>query len=287
MEQPPLFIISSGRAGSTIFHRILCEHPSVSWLTALADKYPGRPGLQRKFMGAVDIPVAGRVFSKIYPEECYTFWEYLVPGFRRPCRDLRDDDVTVRNANRVREALRSIPTVSRPLLSLKLTGWPRIGMLNEIFPDARFIHVIRDGRAVANSFLAVPWWLGWGGPEKWRWGPLSQEHLLEWEENDRSFVALAAIQWKIYLNAYESSIKSIAPERLLEVRYEDLCNQNEEVFSTVLDFCNLENSNRFTQALAKFKLHSEDAKWRRDLKPHQQAILEQSLEANLRKYNYT
>lgn len=284
--KPPIFIISSGRAGSTIFHRILCEHPEISWLTGLADRYPGRPEIQRAFMRAVDIPVAGSILSRIYPEECYKFWEYLVPGFRRPCRDLRSNDVTDRNILRVKNTLNAIPTKSRPRLSIKLTGWPRIGLLNEIYPDARFIHVIRDGRAVANSFLTVPWWMGWSGPENWRSGPLSTEHQAEWEKYDRSFVALAAIQWKIYLEAYEASVKSLPSERLLEVRYEDLCKRKGEVFSSVIEFCGLEDSKRFSRRLDKFKLDSMDEKWRSDLKPHQQMILEQSLESALRKYNY-
>lgn len=282
----PLFIISSGRAGSTIFHRIICEHPSVGWLTALADRFPKRPEWQRSFLHSLDWPLIGGTAARVYPGECYDFWEHLVPGFRRPCRDLTAADVTERNRERVRTALQSIPTETRPQLSLKLTGWPRIGFLAEIFPEAKFVHVIRDGRSVANSFLAVPWWLGWQGPENWRWGALSAEHREEWERFDRSFVALAGIQWKIYLAAYEDAVSRLGDGRFLEVRYEDLCSDSDRTFSRVLDFCGLEDEPTFRRGLERHSMASADQKWRRELTPQQQEILETVLAGELERRGY-
>lgn len=55
-------------------------------------------------------------------------------------------------------------TKKRNRLLFKITGWPRVGFLHEIFEDAKFIHLIRDGRAVAYSLLQQPWWEGWRGP---------------------------------------------------------------------------------------------------------------------------
>ena len=47
------------------------------------------------------------------------------------------------------------------------SGWSRIAFFNEIFPHCRFIHIVRDGRAVANSLLNVSYWKGWEGIHKW------------------------------------------------------------------------------------------------------------------------
>lgn len=282
----PLFVISSGRAGSTIFHRILCDHPKIAWITALADRYPRRGGIQRAVLRGVDLPAVGPLLSRLHPDECYDFWEHLVPGFRRPCRDLVATDVTERNRGRVRGALEAIPTSRRPVLSLKLTGWPRIGFLAEIFPEARFVHVIRDGRSVANSFLNVPWWLGWRGPENWRWGALSEAHREEWERHDRSFVALAALQWKIYLEAYDAATAGLDGGRLLEVRYEDLCREKERIYSEVLAFAGLDGDPRFQCRLAGYALESADEKWRQHLSERQRGILEAVLEAELVRRGY-
>jgi len=284
--EPPLFIISSGRAGSTIFHRILCEHPRVAWITALADRFPSRPAWQQAWMKAVDLPGIGPALARVYPGECYDFWEHLAPGFRRPCRDLRADDVSERTRRRIRAALAAIPTERRPRLSLKITGWPRLAYLAEVFPEAKFIHVVRDGRAVANSFLAVPWWLGWHGPQNWRWGELPPEHEEEWESHDRSFVALAGIQWKLYLEAYEVAAATVGPDRLHEVRYEDLCARPEETFVAALSFAGLPREARFEAAVKRFPLESADEKWRRDLTDAQRAILEAVLAPALGRWGY-
>lgn len=284
--EPPLFLISSGRAGSTIFHRILCEHPRVSWITALADRFPTRPVWQRAWMESVDLPGIGKSLARVYPGECYDFWEHLAPGFRRPCRDLRSDDVTERVRRRVRSSLSAISTERRPCLSLKITGWPRLGFLAEIFPEAKFIHVVRDGRAVANSFLAVPWWLGWQGPQNWRWGLLPPPYAEEWDRHDRSFVALAAIQWKLYLDAYEAAAATLEPARLFQVRYEDLCARPEETFDSALSFAELPPEARFKRGLRRFPLQSADEKWRRDLSARQQAILDDCLAPALTRWGY-
>ena len=71
--------------------------------------------------------------------------------------------VAVGPAAGVLRAARGRPR-ARPLFLHKFTGWPRAGLLHAVFPEARFVHVVRDGRAVASSLVQQPWWDGFGGP---------------------------------------------------------------------------------------------------------------------------
>ena len=63
---------------------------------------------------------------------------------------------------------------------------------------------MRDGRAVASSLLHVNFWRGWYGPQGWRAGLLSPEDQATWESYDRSFTALAGLEWRIQMRAIES-----------------------------------------------------------------------------------
>ncbi len=105
------------------------------------------------------------------------------PLLASPVRDLRADDVTPWLERRFREFFAERAQVQGTATFLhKFTGWPRAGFIRGVLPDARFIHVVRDGRAVANSWLQMPWWLGFEGPDHWQWGPLPPDLAAEWEE---------------------------------------------------------------------------------------------------------
>lgn len=234
-----------------------------------------------------DWPLAGGLVRRVYPSECYRFWEYHCPGFRRPFRDLSDEDLSERSKIKVRDALGLVTSKKRPRLTMKVTGWPRLGLLSRIYPKAKFIHLGRDGRSVANSFMNVPWWEGWRGPENWRWGPLPGDYRDEWESHDRSFVALAGIQWKIFMDAFDAS-RSFLPEgSLLDLSYEELCADPVRVFHDVLEFCGLHECLSFSQALENFSLVDTGSKWRRHLSERQQNTLNAVLSGYLEKYGYS
>ena len=90
--------------------------------------------------------------------------------------------------------LAELVTRKRHRLLVKNTGWPRVSSLAETFPDAKFIYMYRDGRAVASSMMKVDFWWDWSGPWSWRRGGLNPALQKDWERLDRSFVALAAIK---------------------------------------------------------------------------------------------
>src|SRR5690606_15394984 len=116
--------------------------------------------------------------------EAYAFWETHSPGFRRPSRDLVAADVTESRRQALVNTIESIVTKRRGSFVAKITGWPRILYLREVFPDARFVHLVRDGRAVAASFskMNVDQWWGWRGPENWRFGALDDRYRAVWDE---------------------------------------------------------------------------------------------------------
>lgn len=287
--QQPIFVLGTGRCGSTIFHKILAEHPNVAWLSILSDYFPDRPAVNRAFLRLIDVPVIGRFLKSrrgLRPWEPYNFWLQGFQGFKLPCRDLVKEDVSVKTAERMRTVSAAMLSAKRHRFLAKVTGWPRIGFLYEIFPDAKFIHIIRDGRAVVNSMLNVDWWWGWQGPQNWRWGMLSPAHMAEWEQHDRSFVALAAIEWKILMDAAETAKQVLPPENYVEIKYEDLCVDPTAVMQQVLQFCDLPSADGFRRAVQRYQLRNTNHKWQQQLSPHQQCVLNDVLAPYLTRYGY-
>jgi hypothetical protein len=238
-------------------------------------------------MRAIDYPVLTAWATRYAdPAEAYRWWDHRYSGFSRPCRDLLADDLTLQAKDRLLRGFAEVISTRRPRLLVKVTGWPRIGFLRALYPEALFIHVMRDGRPVASSFLNVPWWHGWQGPSNWLWGELSPAHQAEWNRHERSFVALAGIQWKILMDALEASRSPLPPAVYHEIRYEELCGDPIGTFRTALQFVGLDWTPRFERAIRATPLKSENEKWRRDFTAAQQAILETVLHDYLTRYGY-
>jgi hypothetical protein len=282
----PIIIVGTGRCGSTVFHRLLATHPQAMWLSGFCDRFPTRPALNRWAVAARSNPLIRRLLGRrIQPGECYRFWDKYAFGFSEPCRDLVQADVTARVKKQVRGALEPMLTPTRSRLLLKITGWPRIGFLNEIFPDAKFIHIMRDGRGVANSLLHVSFWRGWQGIQGWRAGSLSSEDQAAWEGHDRSFVALAGLEWKIQMQAIETARQTLDPARFLEVKYETFCDQPLDIYRRVLEFAELPGSEEFERRVKSESIRNSD-RWRDDLTQRQQAVLDELLYDDLLRYGY-
>lgn len=284
----PIFIVGTGRCGSTVFHRVLGRHPQLMWLSGFAEEFPHRPAWNRWAVTAMGNPALRAIFGKrIKPGENYGFWYKHAYGFAEPGRDLLDSDVTPRVRRQVRTVLSRMLTSRRNRMLVKLTGWSRIGFLNEIFPDAKFIHIVRDGRAVASSLLHInEWqWRGWYGPYSWRYGPLSPEDQAAWERSGRSFVALAGIQWTIHTRAIESARRHVDPARFLEVRYESFCGDPLDTCRRVMDFAELAPSPAFERQVTATAVKDSD-RWRRDLSSAQLAMLSDLLKNDLMRYGY-
>lgn len=283
----PIIIVGVGRSGSTALHEAFVKHPRVAWLSRLCSSYPSRPQINNLLMRSLDLPLLGRyVQYEVEPSECYQFWEHHAHGFSQPCRDLLASDVTVTTKRKVRRALGAIPTATRDRLLIKITGWPRLGFLSETMPDAKFIHIVRDGRAVVNSMLNVDWWDGWEGPSHWRYGDLTREQQAEWEHYDRSFVALAGIQWKILMDAMERAKRSVDPASFYEVTYETLCADPVGIFREIVDFCELPWTAGFEETIRRKEWRNSNNKYQRDLTPDQQAVLNRVLGEHLDRWGY-
>lgn len=95
-------------------------------------------------------------------------------------------------------------------------------LLERLFPDALYVHLMRDGRDAALSFLAVPRGImteGWGYPRT---------------------AAGFACQWRSEVLAARALGARVGPARYLEVRYEELVAAPEATLRTVCAFAGLE-----------------------------------------------
>ena len=285
--EKPIFIIGVPRSGTTIFYELFSKHPNIAWLSGLCNKFPNHPEISRFFLKAIDIPVAGKILLQlIKPGEIYDFWENYNKGFRRPIRDLGASDVTNKTREKLRLAFSKVLTEKRNRLMVKVTGWPRLGFIKEIFPGAKFIHFLRDGRAVANSLINEPWWWGWRGPQNWRWGDLPSPYQREWDSHQRSFIVLAGIQWKMLLDALEETKQDVAQDSFLQVKYEELCRQPVSAFEKIANFSELPWNESFASTIEKSNLRSTNERWQQELTEAQISSLNKVLQTHLIRYGY-
>jgi hypothetical protein len=97
------------------------------------------------------------------------------------------------------------------------TPWygQRIDILNDLFPDAKYIHVVRDGRDVAISFARTPWWHDDISQNMERWNAEVGQIL-------------------------DSSAQILKKNQMLQVRYEDVVEQPEVELKHICNFLGID-----------------------------------------------
>jgi hypothetical protein len=169
----------------------------------------------------------------------------------------------------------------------KLTGWPRAGLLHAVFPEARFVHVIRDGRAVSNSWLKTDWWRGYEGPSAWQWGELPDDYAKLWETTGHGYPMLAAIGWMILIDAWHAVRKTIPESQRLEVRYEDIVERPEIEFDRITAFLQLERNADFDNRVKAQRFVSDRGReTMRDLSRADLEVMTEAMAGHLEEYGY-
>jgi len=220
-----------GRSGTTIAFEAFSRHPLLAWpsnycmwmpkhlywnlLVPLAD-YTGLRGHKKQYGRALP----GNRFLP-QPDEAYEFWDcYSETNFSRDY--LSNTVATSRAREQVRGAVCALVRWQRKRrFAAKFTGPGRITYLSSIFPDALFIHVIRDGRAVVESLLRQRFWREKGGLDRPFWTGTPDAVLREWEVAGRDSAVLAALQWRHVIQSIRSEASEYRADAYMALRYED------------------------------------------------------------------
>jgi Sulfotransferase family len=201
---PPLFVVGCGRSGSTLLRLMLDAHPDLA--------VPGEshfiPDLRRRFPD----PVAPEeLTAALLRTPHFRHWRTAEASVWRRVRAL--DTPTF--ANVVGSAfLANADEQGATRWGDKTPAYVRwIPLLHALWPDARFVHLIRDGRDVALSYRSLPW------------GPTT--------------VWAAARKWRRDVTAGIRDGQPLGTSRYLEVRYEGLVQDPKEVLRGICSFAGL------------------------------------------------
>jgi hypothetical protein len=216
MNNPYLFIVGCPRSGTTLIQRMVNAHyqvaitPESHWIPRFYAK-PWALNLE----GFVTQKLIRRLLAK--------------PKFAR--LKLSDDDLTMLagKANQISysELVSLIFDLygnaqGKPLVGDKTPDYVRsIQTLHKLWPSARFVHVIRDGRDVALSM------------RHWTKVHPKPGDFTTWEQDS---VSTAALWWELNVQLGRRAGKSLGPDLYYEIRYESLVNHPREESETLCVF---------------------------------------------------
>jgi hypothetical protein len=288
----PVLCFGTGRSGTTLFLRLLSAHPDLAWFSSFTHRFHHRLFFPLAFLSRMnEIPVVGdripyewRLRPK--PREANKLYRAMTHGAFTQPNPLGAGDADDHQKKIWRDAFKAhLFWHGKPRFVSKHTGFPRCEFFLEIFPDARFIHVMRDGRAVANSMLNVPWWDG-TLENSWWWGEMNPTYLGEFEDSGRQPVVLAGIVWKTLMLHSERELSQVASDQKLQVNYTDVVSDPIQMMERVRQFCDLAKEKIFDRRLREIDIHNADDKWQRDLNADQQRLLLRTIGAELEHFGF-
>jgi hypothetical protein len=270
----PFFIVGSGRSGSTLLRLMLASHsriaiPKETWyLIELVEQFPCDRLLQES-----EIAEAIAV---------------MINHYRWPDMGLDAAEMRRRVANMSGVRLRNLVEVVYRW-HMEVEGKSRWGdktppyieivpALATLFGDAKFIHLIRDGRDVAKSFQKQGWY-----------GPWMHGYTSEW---------LRAVELDIKLGMTPLN------ERILRVRYEDLVLHPEATLREICTFIDErfedqmllwqgqvnnaipDREKKFHSGLNRDISPTDAGRWKREMTPREIFVAEALIGTQLSHFGY-
>jgi hypothetical protein len=242
----PIFIVGAPRSGTGILYRTMAYHPDLAWISNITKKFPSSLLLTRIIM----------LFRNDHrPTEANNVWQKFTG---KADESLGRDDVTPAARRFFHKIVRiNLRLFNKPRFLNKCPGNSvRIEFLREVFPDARFIHLLRDGRAAAYSIMRSR--LKHSG-SYWSVRPPGWQALLQ-----RPLLDACTLQWKMVVEHVIQSAKSLPDDQYMEVRYEDFVTRPSDVLRSVGARYNLDWQDKLLQAITK-NIDNRNFKWQDNL----------------------
>ena len=164
----PVFIISLPRSGSSMLQDLLCAHPSMAFLTNMMYMFPDCFCAAEHFRKRLGLDVRGERFlqdsvevgggSPADPVATWADWLKQDP-FALTYHPCRFEDFTPGEIAAIHDAIRRVLWCfgggNRRFFCKTPALLPHILLLRDLFPGARFIHLVRDARQNANSMIKL------------------------------------------------------------------------------------------------------------------------------------
>jgi len=250
----PLFTGGSGRSGTTILINLLNKHPQVhaslpreiKYLTSrfgLVDLNFGRPFRYEEDLKGVRNNLAANVFDLLGKKKLDHFLTYLnntwwseigkkgkarglVQGISKAQLSTAIENfekyysVDKMRASRAFFYEISNAQISKPAIKYFADSTPvnlmQSDLIYKIFPSAKFINIIRDGRDVALSV------------SKEKWGPNDPYKALDW--------------WANRIKVANQSLKKVRDSDQIQLRLEDLIVNNRKAeYEKILSFLEIDD----------------------------------------------
>ena len=247
--EKPVFFLGMPRSGTTVLFELVIRHATFAWPSNFTERWPTIPVLNI-WRRALE----NRLFSlpgekgeyggrrkmnrlRVRPSEAYDFWD-AVSGVNFARDYLLETVPAESNIRQMRHAVGAIQHwQGKRRFAAKFTGPGRVGFLTRAFPDALFVHVVRDGRAVVHSLLNIPFWREKGGLTEPFWtGGLTKEDLDELAATRNDPLVLAALQWRRVVETTEEELSLLRDHRHIKVKYEEVVEGPEQVLTRLFDF---------------------------------------------------
>jgi hypothetical protein len=293
----PLFLVGVPRSGTTLLYKLLCLHPEVAYISnwmriapgvralALVNRLTSRfpdtrravwfgAGRDNAYVNGAPMPWRQQLFPR--PVEGEPVYRHC--GIDVPEPAGRPDLGRLHRLPLAFDEMRRYDG-GRVFVSKYLAINHHILALAELFPGARFVDIVRDGRAVAYSLSRVHWWpdltIWWYGGTPGRWLTEGRD---PWE--------LCARHWVRELAVLDQGLAAVPATRRLTVRYEELVAEPMATMRRVATFAGLADRRAWTRELAALRYPNRNERWHSQLEPKARACIETIQRADLGRLGY-
>jgi LPS sulfotransferase NodH len=232
----PLVVLGVSRSGTTLLRVVLDRSPGI----AVPDESFFVPLLARRHRGGID---PERFLDDLRRLPVLSEWGLSLEDISRRLHPGMERGAAIAAIYETYAAKEG-----KPRWGDKTPMYMRhLPLLERLFPDAQYVHLVRDGRDAAVSFLRMP----------------AGTYTRTWAHPDtaREFACL----WRTEVRAARELGARVGPERYLEIKYEDLVANPEDLVSSICRFADLPFEPEMLAYAGEVDVSA---------KPHQQRLLQ-------------
>jgi len=219
MSNPYVFIVGCPRSGTTLLRRIVSAHPQLV-ITPEAHWIP------RWFEERRWLTPEGRITAELIPA-LLAHEKFLFRIGREELMTLAGDGQPIHYASFVTGIFDLYGKArGKELVGNKTPdSGRRMDTLHALWPQARFVHLIRDGRDVALSLM------NWPSVRNKKPGTFPT-----WQDDP---VSTSAFWWELNVRRGQEAGEALGPQLYREMRYESLVAHPEQECAALCDFLGL------------------------------------------------